>query len=123
MEIEHIIPFLRWAGGKNWLVRHLNLLISENHFNNYHEPFLGGASLFFALKPQNGSFLSDLNKELIETYISLRDFPEEIISKLSEFRNSESFYYKIRHDKNRDPIFKAARFIFLNQTSFNGLFE
>lgn len=123
MEKEKTIPFLRWAGGKNWLIKYLDFIIGENTFNNYHEPFLGGASLFFALNPPNESFLSDVNSELIETYINLRDFPENVISELSEFKNSESFYYKIRRDKNQNPIFKAARFIFLNQTSFNGIFR
>jgi len=124
LENNKAFPFLRWAGGKNWLIKYLDLIVGKkNEYNNYHEPFLGGASLFFALSPPNESYLSDLNSELIETYRILQENPEKIISELSEFRNSESFYYRIRQDKNQDPIFKASRFIFLNQTSFNGIFR
>ena len=115
-------PFLRWAGGKTWLLKHLNELIPPNGFNNYHEPFLGGASIFLALNPRF-SFLSDLNDDLIETYETLRDSPEDIISCLSEHVNEEEYYYNLRESLLTNPIEKAARFIYLNQTSFNGIYR
>lgn len=120
--IEIAKPFLRWAGGKSWLLKHLDSLLPKEGYNAYHEPFLGGASVFLALNPRK-SYLSDLNKELIETYSSLRDFPEEIIECLKNHENSEKYYYKIRSTIPKDPIDKAARFIYLNQTSFNGIFR
>ena len=69
--------FLRWAGGKNWLVKHLPELIPET-FRNYHEPFLGGGSIFLAINPSKKSFLSDLNSELIATYETLKTSVTEI---------------------------------------------
>ena len=57
-------PFLRWAGGKNWLIKYLPDLIKDLDFNNYHEPFFGGGSVFFALSPDE-AILSDINEELI----------------------------------------------------------
>jgi len=123
LEITDIAkPFLRWAGGKTWLLKHLNELLPSRGFNSYHEPFLGGASVFLALNPRF-SYLSDLNEELIGTYETLRDFPEEIISCLSEHVNEEHYYYKLRESRLADPIEKAAKFIFLNQTSFNGIYR
>lgn len=115
-------PFLRWAGGKSWLLKHLDGFLPKNGFNSYHEPFLGGASVFLALNPQK-SFLSDLNKELIETYSTLRNSPQEIIECLKVHENSEKYYYNLRSSNLEDPIEKAARFIYLNQTSFNGIFR
>jgi DNA adenine methylase len=43
----------------------------------YVEPFLGAASLFFAVNPKN-AILADANKALIETYQAIRDHPEEV---------------------------------------------
>lgn len=50
-------PFLRWAGGKTWLLKHLSFL-RRTEIRNYHEPFLGGGAVFFYLKPSNTSYLS-----------------------------------------------------------------
>jgi len=116
-------PFLRWAGGKKWLIKHIESIIDPNAFNSYHEPFLGGGSVFFRFKFQNQCFLSDLNEELINTYIQVRDNVEEVIEHLRIFVNSEEFYYQIRADINEDPVLRAARFIYLNQTSFNGIYR
>lgn len=118
-----IKPFLRWAGGKKWLVKHLSKLLPKNGFRNYHEPFLGGGSIFLAIRPSGEAFLSDLNVELISTYISLRNDPECIIAILKTFKNTEHFYYKIRDKEYADPYEQAARFIYLNQTSFNGIYR
>jgi DNA adenine methylase len=121
--MPHIEPFLRWAGGKTWLIKHLNTIISDQHFNNYFEPFLGGGVVFFALAPQNDSFLSDLNQELIDTYIAIKQYPQSVIAILEKYENSEVFYYHIRSHHPQTPSEAAARFIYLNQTSFNGLYR
>lgn len=120
--IEIAKPFLRWAGGKSWLLKHIDNILPENGFNTYHEPFLGGGSVFLALNPTK-SFLSDLNSELIETYSTLKENPEEIIDFLKYYSNSEQFYYSIRSHLPKNRIEKASRFIYLNQTSFNGIFR
>jgi len=116
-------PFLRWAGGKNWLIKHLKETLSDFPFRNYHEPFLGGASLFLFIRPQGNCYLSDLNPELIETYTIVRDNVEGLISELETYRNTKRFYYSIRDERYRSRIKNAARFIYLNQTSFNGIYR
>lgn len=120
---EKARPFLRWAGGKNWFVKHLPKMLNGINYNNYHEPFLGGGSIFFYLKPSNVSFLSDLNGELITTYNALKEDPKTVIRLLSDFKNTKSFYYDLRDARYTNESKVAARFIYLNQTSFNGLYR
>lgn len=116
-------PCLRWAGGKSWLIKYLDTLLPQGGFNNYHEPFIGGASIFLYIKPQNQSYLSDLNQELIDTYITLRDEPHDIIKTLSIYKNDKESYYQVRSSKPETAAERAARFIYLNQTSYNGIYR
>lgn len=118
-------PFLRWAGGKNWLVKHLKEPLNGLKFRNYHEPFLGGASLFLSLQsdPKRVTYLSDLNEELIDSYTVVRDNVERLISEMENYKNTEKFYYSIRDQQFKSKIKNAAKFIYLNQTSFNGIYR
>ena len=123
---EMIKPFLRWAGGKTWLTGHIDNFLPQT-INNYFEPFLGGGAIFFYLKSRNlingKSYLSDKNEELINTYNILKSKPEELIEILKKQKNTEKEYYKIREFKSEDKIERAARFLFLNKTSFNGIYR
>lgn len=119
---QYIKPFLRWAGGKTWLIKHLSN-IKKGKFNNYHEAFLGGASTYFYLQPTGHAYLSDLNGELIETYQAIKDNAKEVIKKLETFENTEDDYYRIRSSIFETQFDRAARFIYLNQTSFNGIYR
>jgi DNA adenine methylase len=115
-------PFLRWAGGKTWLIKHLDK-IKATTFNNYHEPFLGGASTYFYLHPSGHSYLSDLNEDLIETYNAIKQNAPAVIRTLKTFSNSAKEYYEIR-DRNYTSVYmRAAKFIYLNQTSYNGIYR
>lgn len=73
-------PFLRWAGGKTWLVPHLEIIIGNTEINHYHEPFLGGGAIYFNTKHPHRSYLSDENSELINTYICVKDYPEKSLN-------------------------------------------
>ena len=70
-KIKSVKPFLRWAGGKTWFIKHIGKYIPEE-FDNYYEPLVGGGSVFFYLKSKgyikNKAYLSDSNAELINTY-------------------------------------------------------
>lgn len=122
-------PFVKWAGGKRQLLSAL-LHRVPGSFRAYHEPFVGGGALFFALFEQkrlSGKIarLTDINRELINAYQVVRDRVETLIALLSTFKNDQDFYYEIRAlDPARlDAVQRAARFIFLNKTCFNGLFR
>lgn len=116
-------PFLRWAGGKRWLARSFREEVFSNNFNHYHEPFVGCGAVFFHLFSGREVTLSDTNLELTNTYRTLRDNSEDIIRELLNYHNSEEFYYRMRATVFTDPIQLAARFIYLNQTSFNGIYR
>ena len=116
-------PFLRWAGGKNWITNRLSKAFNSLEFNHYHEPFLGGGSIFFGLPHRKRSFLSDINASLIETYNCLKDGPEEVIRNLQNYSNDRESYYKIRQESYSNAYARAAQFIYLNQTSFNGIYR
>lgn len=117
-------PFLRWAGGKRWFTKHLKDILGELEFNSYHEPFLGGGSVFFKLNNSKKAYLSDLNEDLISTYIEVRDNVTGVIQYLQSFNNTEEFYYQLRSaEPKSDKSWRAARFIYLNQTSFNGIYR
>lgn len=120
-------PFLKWAGGKTQLADAL-LERMPIVFNTYHEPFVGSGALFFRMYRERRvrrAILSDLNAELINTYLAIRDCVSEVIRLLSEFPHSKEFYYSIRE---QDPWQlslpeRAARMIYLNKTGYNGLYR
>lgn len=123
MRNKTIQPFLRWAGGKKWLIPLIDALIDGLDYKNYYEPFLGGASVFFSIGIPKHAYLSDINAELIETYMEVKDHPNEVIKELKLLKNTEADYYRIRNCVPETPIKRAARFIYLNQTSYNGLYR
>ena len=121
--MSHIEPFIRWAGGKTWLVPFMKQLTQDLKYKNYYEPFLGGAAIFFSLTPPKHAYLSDINAELIDTYMAIRDIPDDVIQALQLLQNTEEDYYRIREMEPTALAERAARFLFLNQTSFNGLYR
>ncbi len=58
-------PFIKWVGGKTSLLPEL-LKHVPGRLRRYHEPFVGGGALFFAVQPRR-AHLSDHNPELIHT--------------------------------------------------------
>lgn len=122
-KIDHAKPFLRWAGGKRWLIKYIDELLKDIKFNNYHEPFLGGGAIFFNIQPKGKVFLSDCNNDLINAYQCVKLYHDDVYNKISVYVNSAEEYYKIRSLYPEDDVERAARFIYLNQTSFNGLYR
>ena len=87
-------PFVKWAGGKGQLVREL-LSRAPAEFKAYHEPFMGGAALFFALRREgrlDGKqvYLSDVNQELVGTYLAIKQDVGKVIAALKKHQNKFS---------------------------------
>lgn len=116
-------PFLKWAGGKSRLIQQYIPYLPQN-YQNYYEPFLGGGALFFYLRPQK-AILTDINAELITAYRCVRDHVEELIFLLKEHKrkHSKDYYYSVRANSHGTDLEKAARFIYLNKTCYNGLYR
>jgi DNA adenine methylase len=108
------------------LLKHIDGLLPPV-INNYHEPFLGGGSIFWHLKNSNkiqaNAFLSDSNDELINCYSQIQHNHDAVIKLLAKYRNDKDLYYEIRASASQDEIGKAARFLFLNATSYNGIYR
>lgn len=125
-EIKRLKPFLRWAGGKTWLTKHIERYTPDK-FEDYYEPFVGGGAIFFYLKSKgyikNKAYISDSNKELINTYKILKNNFKALTSILKTHYDDEDEYYRIRNTEYFDPIEKAAKFLYLNKTSFNGIYR
>jgi DNA adenine methylase len=128
-------PFVKWAGGKGQLLPELSRRLPRR-FRRYHEPFVGGAALFFHLhnagRLRRGASLSDYNPELVLCYRVVRDDVEVLIAALKEherYRLDRAYFMEIR-GWDRQPDFaqrsdveRAARTIFLNRTCYNGLYR
>ncbi len=116
-------PFLKWAGGKRWFVnKHRELLNIE--YNNYFEPFLGSGAVFFKLCPES-AILSDANIDLIDTYKAIKTDWRKVEALLLRHHHlhSKDYYYKVRQSKPRTLFTRAAKFIYLNRTCWNGLYR
>ncbi len=118
-------PFIKWAGGKSQLLPEMaKLFPPKDQINRYFEPFLGGGAVFFHLQHPK-SYLSDTNKDLVELYETVKNNVEKLIKALKPHKNEHDYFYEVRAQNPADlsPIERAARFIYLNKTCFNGLYR
>jgi DNA adenine methylase len=127
-DVSAAAPFIKWVGGKRQLLPTILDVTPRKVSGTYHEPFIGGGAVFFALFAEGRirrAVLSDVNRELIDAYTSVRDQPEELISALREHRNEKAHYYRVRATEveRLSAVERAARFIFLNRCGYNGLYR
>lgn len=129
-------PFLRWAGGKRRLT---NLLIQafppdfNPSVNRYFEPFIGGGALMFATGNKNAELyipgknvlINDSNPDLAIVYKVIKNQLPELLKELEKLsRNlSKEEFERIRSSSPNSNVARAARFIYLNKTCFNGLWR
>ncbi len=130
MNVSHknTTPFLKWAGGKRQLLNQIRPRI-PNFTGQYIEPFMGAAAVFFDLAPQRG-WLNDINTELVNCFCMVRDSVDALIEQLAGYEYDKDMYYQTRElDRAKGglscltEIERAARFIYLNRTGFNGLYR
>lgn len=136
-------PFVKWVGGKGQLIDEIEKLFLANGktATKYAEPMVGGGALFFSMLSKyqfEELYISDINAELINAYVAIKRDVETLIERLKEMQmtflpldeNSRKFYYYNVRDKfntvklnDGTSTEKAALFIFLNKTCFNGLYR
>lgn len=137
-------PFVKWVGGKSQLVDEIEKMLpsdGEKVLTKYAEPMVGGGALFFNILSKYAFeelYISDINVELINAYKAVKNDVDNLITKLNEMQMTflpmdengrKYFYYNIREKFNsialsdETSIEKAAQFIFLNKTCFNGLYR
>ena len=136
-------PFVKWAGGKGNL---LNILESQlpADFDSqtkvtYIEPFVGGGAMLFHMLTTHPNIrrivINDINKDLIRCYQLVKENPQALIELLKPFEqryyelNEDErrlYFYEVRNEYNNAELSedqRAACFIFLNHTCFNGLYR
>jgi DNA adenine methylase len=119
---EAVKPFLKWPGGKRWILRHIEELLGGRTFETYIEPFLGGGAVFFGLRPER-AILSDINPELITTYCQVKESPLEILDRLKVLAVDAPTYHRMREWEPIAELDKAVRFLYLNRTAFAGMYR
>lgn len=127
--VENPQPFLKWAGGKRALIPEIVPRI-PNFNGRYIEAFLGAGAIAFTQDSKKLKLLNDFNPDLVEVYEVIRDKPQALLQKLKSFNNTQEFFLEIRawdrdpnYRKLHNKIERAARFIYLNKTGFNGLYR
>jgi len=117
-------PPVKWAGGKGQLIPQFEPLLPKNAYRLYIEPFVGGGALFFHLLPSK-VILIDNNKEIINFYLAVRDYLEQLIQDLKKHEITAEYYYRVRalDAEILSPVERASRFLYLNKTAYNGLWR
>ena len=137
-------PFLKWAGGKGQLLKEIEKyypFAKDANITKYAEPFVGGGAVLFDILNKfelQEVYISDINAELINAYVIIRD---DINALLGILRRFESDYLTLGNNNRKEAyLAKRARFnelkskkengvelaalmIFLNKTCFNGLYR
>jgi DNA adenine methylase len=137
-------PFIKWVGGKGQLISSIEQLLPQDFFRlsevTYVEPFVGGGAMLFWILGQIPSIkkavINDINPDLTNAYMTVRDNVYELIAKLKDIRkeykslvsedNRKAFYLAMRakyNTKSLETIENTVLFIFLNRTCFNGLYR
>jgi len=122
-------PFVKWAGGKGSLIGSIAERIPrDREYRRYVEPFVGAGAMFFWVRrsfPRLTCSISDSNEELMRAYRVTRDSVDDLVAKLEthQMMHSEEHYYAVRARVPRADVERAARFIYLNRTCYNGLYR
>lgn len=121
-----VTPFVKWAGGKRQLLSKLSKFVPDE-YNRYIEPFVGGGVVYLMLQPKR-AILGDSNEELMNCYLAVKEYLDDLIQALAEHQQhvpDKEYYYSIRGQDPRSlsTVARAARFIYLNKTCYNGLYR
>ena len=143
---EKIRPFVKWAGGKGSLIPQLNNFypyeLKNGIIERYIEPFVGGGAVLIDILQKydiQEVYAFDINIDLINSYNVIKNNIEELITNLKQMETEylqlekeerKNYFYNIRDEynnyeleENEQNVQRAAQFIYLNRTCFNGLYR
>ncbi len=144
MPVQKAKPFVKWAGGKSQLLPQIREKYPAElgtSINKYAEPLVGGGAVLFDILnnyKMDAVYISDINRELIACYQTIRDDVAALIERLSamqrvywqsDLKERQRIYNDNRTRFNDlksgryGGVEVAALFIFLNRTCFNGLYR
>lgn len=139
-------PFLKWVGGKRQLLDEISRYypFADCQITKYAEPFVGGGAVLFDILNKyqlSAVYISDINWALINTYLAVRDYPQELVARLSQLQGEflpltpdrRKLYYNMQRgvfnewlaasSNTHCDVTAASLMIFLNKTCFNGLYR
>lgn len=114
--------FIPYLGGKHFLVKKLLPLIPPHRI--YVEVFGGGAALLFAKDRSPMEVYNDLDSELVNLFMVVRDRKEEFLQSLDCLPYSRELYERFIQDLDAhrivDPLARAAAFCYCMHAAFAG---
>ena len=143
---EKIRPFVKWAGGKGSLIPQLNNFypyeLKNGIIERYIEPFVGGGAVLIDILQKydiQEVYVFDINIDLINSYNVIKNNVDKLITNLKQMETEylqlgqeerKNYFYNIRDkynnyelEENEQNVQRAAQFIYLNRTCFNGLYR
>lgn len=119
---------LRYPGGKAKAIKKILPLVPK--FSEFREPFLGGASVFIALKqayPDKKYWINDLNNDLYHFWLKLKEDCKGLVKGVQKVKDTEKngrlLHKKLVQNNPKSSLEKAIRFFVLNRITFSGTIE
>ena len=111
-------PFIKWAGGKGKLLPQIRQMYPQGlgkTITKYAEPFVGGGAVLFDIISTyrlEQIYISDINKNLINTYNTVKNNHKELIEILSYI---ETQYLSLNADMQK-------KFYYLKRDEYNNMY-
>ncbi|MFB5189052.1 DNA adenine methylase [Alicyclobacillus fastidiosus] len=107
---------LIWFGGKSKLADDIIRLMPQHRC--YVEPFGGGASVITAKAPVSYEVYNDIDGEVVNFLMVLRDKPHVLAGKCITIPYSRQLYNEWKWaEKPEDPFERAVRWFYLNRSA------
>jgi len=126
-------PVIKWSGSKRSQSENI-IKYYPKKIKTYYEPFIGGGSMLMELMLSDieveNFIVSDLNKDLINLWVEIKDAPEKVYVEYEKMWHEmndldddkdrkKKYFYSIRkrYNKNKSPY----DFMFVMRTTTNGM--
>lgn len=123
---------LRYPGGKSKVINSILPYVPLN-ISEFREPFVGGGSVFLAIKSVfdkliNKYWINDINFDLYLFWKYARDDINDLVDSITKFKedykDGRNLYNYL---KNKDNVYsefdKAVRFFIMNRITFSGIMD